>query len=79
MKSIYDKPPRLTRRYLRDRKWVSENIQELIDKYPNQWILVSKQEVIYHDENLSTVWDKADELGLDQPYLSFIERDVYVY
>ena len=79
MKKIYDTPPRLSRRYLRDQKWISDHIQELIEKYPNQWILVYNQKVIANSQDIAPVWDKADELELDQPYLSFIERDVYVY
>jgi hypothetical protein len=79
MNAVKDQPPRLSRQHVRDRDWVSEHIQELIEKYPNQWIAVYKGEVHAHHENLGPVYDRAKELGLVQPFMSFIERDIYVY
>lgn len=79
MNAIKDRPPRLTRQHIRDREWVSEHIQELVEKYPNQWIAVYKGEVCAHGETLGPVYDKAKELSLEQPYINFIERDIYVY
>jgi hypothetical protein len=79
LKVAKNRPPRLSRQHLRDRQWVSEHIQELIDKHPNQWIMVSNCEVLAHSENLGPVVDKADELRLDQPIFHFVERDGYVY
>ncbi|GEM_PF-4788072 len=31
LKAAKDRPPRLSRQHLRDRQWVSDHIQELID------------------------------------------------
>ncbi|MDZ7289678.1 MAG: DUF5678 domain-containing protein [candidate division KSB1 bacterium] len=74
-----DRPPRLTRQFLRDRQWVADHMQELVEKYPDQWIMVYKGEVIAHGEEVWSKWRKADELGLEQPYISLIEREVHVY
>ncbi len=78
-KPAKDRPPRLSRQFLRDEQWISDHIQELIEKYPNQWIMVYNGEVIAHGDGVWTMWRKADELGLGQPVVTFIERDVYVY
>jgi len=79
VKAAKARPPRLSRQHLRDRQWVSNHIQQLIEKHPNQWIMVYNGEVLAHSENLGPVVDKADELRLDQPIFHFVERDVYVY
>ena len=79
MKTAYDNPPRLSRQFLRDRKWVSEHMEELIEKYPNQCVLVQKGKVIAHGDEAFATWAKADKFGLSQPYLRFIERGVHVY
>lgn len=79
MNAVKDRPPRLSRQHIRDREWVSEHIQELVEKYPNQWIAVYKGEVLAYDQKLGPVYDKAKALNLVQPYISFIERDIYVY
>jgi hypothetical protein len=78
-KPAKDRPPRLSRQFLRDRQWVSDHIQELIEKYPNQWIMVYNGKVIAHGKEVWSMWKRADELGLGQPFVRFIERDVYVY
>jgi len=79
MKTTYEKPPKLSRRYLRDRKWVSAHIQELMGKYPDQWILVYDGEIVAHHAELGPVWDKADALHLEQPFFHLIEGGVRVY
>jgi len=81
VKTKHDKtrPPRLSRQYLRDRQWVSEHMHELIGKYPNEWIAVHNGEVIAQGKKAFDVWHRADELGLGQPYLRFIERGIHVY
>ena len=73
------RPPRLSRQFLHDEQWISDHMQELIEKYPNQWIMVYNGDVIAHGEEVWSKWRKADELGLGQPVVSFIERDVHVY
>lgn len=79
MQTVREKPPKLSRQYLRDRQWVSDHIQELIEKYPDQWIMVYNGEVIAHGEEVWSKRRKADELGLGQPYISLIESEVHVY
>lgn len=78
-KSDTSRPPKLSRQFLRDEQWISDHIQELIGKYPNQWIMVYKANVIAHGEQVWSMWRMADELGLGQPVVSFVERDVHVY
>jgi len=63
-KSAKARPPRLSRQFLRDEQWISDHIQELIEKYPNQWIMVYNGEVIAHGENVWPTWRKADDLEL---------------
>jgi hypothetical protein len=81
MKKTNDKsrPPRLSRQFLQDEQWASDHMQELIEKYPNQWVMVYNGEVIAHGEEVWLKWRKADELRLGQPLVTFIERDVHVY
>lgn len=78
-KTAKDRPPRLSRQFLRDQQWVFDHMQELKEKFPDQWILVHKGEVIAHGEEATKSWGKAKELGLDQPYLHFVENQIYVY
>ncbi|MFQ5632520.1 MAG: DUF5678 domain-containing protein, partial [bacterium] len=63
MKTVYDKPPRLSRQFLRDQQWISDNIRELMEKYPNRWIMVHEGKVIASGEEVGRFWQKADELG----------------
>ena len=79
MKIVYSKPPKLTRRYLKDSQWVSDHIQELMEKYPDEWILVHNGKIIAHHEELDPVWEKANEMGLEQPYFRLVEGGVRVY
>jgi len=78
-RSAKDRPPTLSRQFLRDRQWVADHMQELITKYPNQWIMAYNGKVIAHGEEVKSTWQRADELGLDQPFVRFIEKDVHVY
>jgi len=79
METLRAKPPKLSRQFVRDREWVSEHMQELIANYPNQWVLVHKGEVIAEGDKAWSLWHNANELGLGQPYISFIEREMHVY
>lgn len=78
-KTAKDRPPTLSRQFLSDRQWVSDHMQELKEKYPNQWIMVYNGEVIAQGEEVGETWKRADELGLGQPFVRFIEKDIYVY
>lgn len=79
MKSVSEKPSKLTRQFMRDRQWVAEHMHELVEKYPDQWVLVHEGKVIASGVGASKTWANAEKLGLGQPYLRFIERGVHVY
>ncbi len=79
VKTAKDRPPRLSRQFLRDQQWVFDHIPELKEKYPDQWILVHKGQVVASGEEATRGWQNANELGLDQPYLHFVEKSLYVY
>lgn len=79
METARAKPPKLSRQFLRDRQWVSEHMQELIADYPDQWVLVHKGKVIANGDKAWSLWRNANELGLGQPYLRFVEKGVHVY
>jgi hypothetical protein len=79
VKTTKDRPPRLSRQFLRDMQWVADHMNELVEKYPNQWIAVHKGEVIAQGEEAFDVWQNAGKLGLGQPYLWLVEKGIHVY
>lgn len=77
--TVRNKPPKISRQFLRDRQWVSDHMQELVTQYPNQWILVYNGSVVAHGDQVGPALKKSKEAGWGQPYLRFIERDIHVY
>jgi len=64
-------PPK---RFFEDTRWVSENINELVKKYPDQWIAVYDKEVVAAGENLAKVEKIAGKKEINgQCAYSFIE------
>jgi hypothetical protein len=51
----FPEPPKLSKRYLEDFKWVNDTINELTEKYPDQWIAVLEKEVIIASKDLGLV------------------------
>jgi hypothetical protein len=72
MKTIVkDRPPRLSRQFLRDQQWVFDHMPELKEKYPDQWILVHKGQVIASGEEAQRLAN--GRTGSDQ-LLHFVEK-----
>jgi len=64
-------PPK---RFFEDTRWVNENINELVKKYPDQWIAVYDKEVVAAGDNLAKVERiAAEKEGNGQCVYSFIE------
>ncbi len=49
--------------------------KDLIKKYPNQFIVICKEEVVFHDENLNKVIDFARELEAGTYIIQNCETD----
>jgi hypothetical protein len=47
--------------YAEDHKWIRDNLEALLDKYPEQWIAVKNQEVIASDVDLMLLREKLAE------------------
>ncbi len=61
-------------RFFEDSHWVNENINELVKKYPDQWIAVYDKEIVAVDENLAEVEKVAAKKEINgQCVYSFIE------
>lgn len=64
-------PPK---RFFKDSHWVNENINELVKKYPDQWIAVYDKEVVATGDNLAKIEKIAAEKEVNgQCVYSFIE------
>jgi len=52
-------------RFDMDSKWVSEKLDELREKYPDQYIIVKDCKVIDSDTNLDKLLERVRSKGLD--------------
>ena len=66
-------------RYWDDSDWTNANAQTLSKHYPNQWVAIYDKKVIAHDKELGRVVTQAQESGIEDPVLTFIERGIHVY
>jgi len=70
-------PPK---RFFEDERWICQHLDELTQKYPDQWIAVYQKEVVAADKSLAKVQrigrQKADE---GQCVYSFIEGGIRYY
>jgi ABC-type Na+ transport system ATPase subunit NatA len=78
-KRAKDRPPKLSRQYLRDQQWVFDHSLELMEKYPDEWIIVHKGEVLASGDKAFDIWRRAKELDLEQPFLFLVEKGIHVY
>jgi hypothetical protein len=57
-----------------DSAWVSDNYEELLQRYQNQWIAVKAKQVVAHASNPQVMLKKIQQAGVDTPYVRFMQR-----
>ena len=73
-------PPPSPKKYWEDRKWVSEHISEISEKYPNQWVVVADKKIIAAGEDGQAVRDKALKMVEHEDFVIFFsEKGIHVY
>ena len=73
-------PPPSPKRYWEDSKWVRENISEISEKYPNQWIAVADKRVVAAGKDGQKVREKAlKEVQHEDFVIRFVEKGVHIY
>ena len=53
-----------TEEAMRDDQYFGDHWDELLEKYPDQWVAVFRKEVIAVDSTVKGVYEKVDELGI---------------
>ncbi len=55
-------PPPIPQQYFKDRRWMMEHHQELVEQFPDQWVAVFKAKVVAAGKDLSEVVRVAHEV-----------------
>ena len=61
----------------RDRQYFGAHREELLEKYPDQWVAVFREEVVAVDRDWRVVGRKLDEMGIHKTHavMHFIDTD----
>ena len=51
-------------------KWVADNLDELLKKYPDKWIMVKNNQVLSHSDNPSDLVEKAAREAIEDPFIT---------
>jgi hypothetical protein len=75
MSAAIPTPPPLSESYVRDRKWLQENLASLVNKYPDQWIAVLGGRVVAAARGLGEVESAVERLHPGaEPVYWLVER-----
>ena len=78
-----DSPSWRQEQFVRNRVWIEHNIQTLQETYPDQWIIVHKQQVIGADHKMGKAIDQAEQIVEDvfhsASLMDFVEVTRRVY
>lgn len=71
-------PP--SQRYWEDSRWAHEHASEIAERYPDQWVAVTGQQVVAAGEDGAEVEGIAmEKVGHRQFVMIFAEKGIYVY
>ena len=73
-------PPRPTRKFWEDNRWLNEHWAEMVRAYPDMWVAVVDQQVAAAGRDPEEVAKTAQgKTGRREFPLCFVERGIYVY
>ena len=55
-------------------KWVADNLNELLNKYEDSWVVVKNGHILIHASDLPELLRLAADVGIKKPFILKIER-----
>jgi len=59
--------------------WIAENLDELIERYPDTWIAVSQGEVVASSRDPADLKAQIDASGIERPLITEIPSEPIVW